>query len=135
MDNLVAAVDGVGASANLSSSSLAGALSSAGAAASASSSSSLPQQGTAAAASVGGAAGLAIEKINQTTKSGNSNAMMNNGSKDTSNTDVQKLQEQLNDIKEQVHGNECKSCWNLLIIRLKQSWHLFSLLWLTSCQE
>ena len=32
----------------------------------------------------------------------NSSAMMNNGNKDTSNTDVQKLQEQLNDIKEQV---------------------------------
>ena len=29
-------------------------------------------------------------------------AMMNNGKKDTSNADVQKLQEQLNDIKEQV---------------------------------
>ena len=27
---------------------------------------------------------------------------MNNGGKDTSNSDVQKLQEQLNDIKEQV---------------------------------
>ena len=32
----------------------------------------------------------------------NSSATMNNGNKDTSNTDVQKLQEQLNDIKEQV---------------------------------
>ena len=30
---------------------------------------------------------------------------MNNGNKDTSNTDVQKLQEQLNDIKEQVSVN------------------------------
>jgi hypothetical protein len=30
---------------------------------------------------------------------------MNNGKKDTSNSDVQKLQEQLNDIKEQVCSN------------------------------
>ena len=32
----------------------------------------------------------------------NSSSTMNNGGKDTSNSDVQKLQEQLNDIKEQV---------------------------------
>jgi hypothetical protein len=31
-----------------------------------------------------------------------SSSTMNNGGKDTSNSDVQKLQEQLNDIKEQV---------------------------------
>ena len=34
----------------------------------------------------------------------NNSSTMNNGGKDTSNSDVQKLQEQLNDIKEQV-GN------------------------------
>ena len=33
---------------------------------------------------------------------GGDSLMMNNGNRDTSNTDVQKLQEQLNDIKEQV---------------------------------
>jgi len=32
------------------------------------------------------------------------NLLMNNGNRDTSNTDVQKLQEQLNDIKEQVRN-------------------------------
>ena len=32
----------------------------------------------------------------------NNSSTMNNGGKDTSNSDVQKLQEQLNDIKEQV---------------------------------
>ena len=36
------------------------------------------------------------------TAASTSSATMNNGNKDTSNTDVQKLQEQLNDIKEQV---------------------------------
>ena len=36
---------------------------------------------------------------------------MNNGNKDTSNTDVQKLQEQLNDIKEQV----CVNLWCLIL--------------------
>ena len=39
---------------------------------------------------------------------GPDNNMMNNGNKDTSNTDVQKLQEQLNDIKEQVPSNLTK---------------------------
>jgi hypothetical protein len=34
-----------------------------------------------------------------------STSTMNNGKKDTSNSDVQKLQEQLNDIKEQVCSN------------------------------
>ena len=33
---------------------------------------------------------------------------MNNGGKDTSNSDVQKLQEQLNDIKEQVRKLFCE---------------------------
>lgn len=37
-----------------------------------------------------------------------SSIMMNNGNKDTTNTDVQKLQEQLNDIKEQVSEKKLK---------------------------
>ena len=42
---------------------------------------------------------------NSATAASTSSATMNNGNKDTSNTDVQKLQEQLNDIKEQVSVN------------------------------
>ena len=37
----------------------------------------------------------------------NNSSTMNNGGKDTSNSDVQKLQEQLNDIKEQVCNLLC----------------------------
>ena len=37
----------------------------------------------------------------------NNSSTMNNGGKDTSNSDVQKLQEQLNDIKEQVCNSFC----------------------------
>ena len=56
----------------------------------------------------------------------NNSSTMNNGGKDTSNSDVQKLQEQLNDIKEQVCNLLCVVYIHRVILN-KTNIHFFNL--------
>ncbi len=76
------------------------------------------EMGAAAAAAAAEAAALptaAAAAAAAAAKGDGSNLVMNNGNRDTSNADVQRLQEQLNDIKEQVPPFSAPSAANFWV--------------------